>query len=246
MSQSQLKQFKQSAAQNSTNPHKLTNPATISIEWKAGNGEFVYYNKDTKQNVVIGKKLECLVLNQLYTLRGWTPDGNALISNEVANPGKQDFYVREYYTTQKGEKSSKLITNGNWKKEIKGNQPVNFYASLYAVCLINGGDQLVNIRIGGSGLSSLIKAKIRPEDGFTTIFTAGKKQKTGMVSYHELDINQTVEVSNELSTHVMSHYEKLNEYLNQYFTTQEETGDDTASSFFSSDDFEDTDFVPAD
>lgn len=250
MSQStQLTQLKTALAAASTNYLKLTNPVTHFIEWKSGQGEFIFFDKNKNSKVSLGSDIHCLVLSQMSTVRGWTTadkkkKSNALISNEVANTKTQDFVVREYGTGPTGENVSSVVVTGNWVQDIRGKFPVKFYSSLYGVCVIDGVDRLVNIRIGGTGLSSLIKAKIRPEDGFVVSFKKGEANTTGMVTYHELDISQSSDVNPELTKNVMAHYKTLNDYLNQYFSYDEAKNID-ADQVFGDVEFEDADFVPA-
>ena len=112
---------------------KIKNPAKYFLKWSNGSGEISYYDKETKENVILGNNISFLLLDQLSTARGWdTETESAIVGTEVRNPAFEPMALRSYK-----EGNSKQIAKGIWKTKLKDQYPVDFYASLYIITIIN-------------------------------------------------------------------------------------------------------------
>ncbi len=199
-----------------------SNPAQYFLEWKPRVGKFEYYDKELQQKVIVDK-IEGLALFVHFVLRGWDKDGSALISNEVKNPAQQPFTVCKYSTDNNGNKQVEDVVTGIWRTDIKGKYPVDIYQSMYLTATIHNELALVNLRIGKSGLSDLIKAKIKPEDLFVLHFQTGTLQSTKIAKWYSLQVSKTTDNFAVYETLAIQHYRLLTDYFKEYFAVGVQT-----------------------
>jgi hypothetical protein len=195
---------------------RTPNPAQIFLEWKAGEGVFEFYDKELQEKVKIDKPIRFILLDSLATCRGWDSQNEAaLIGTEVRNPATDRITLRSYYT-ENGEKRRQKLVEGLWKTDIKDNYPVDYYQSLYATLEVGDDLLLANIKVGRSGLSSLIKAKLKADDTFLITFSKGEEQKNGAAKWRALKIEKETTLPDGWEEQATSHYKELQAYLSQY------------------------------
>lgn len=128
---------------------KPTNPAKQFIKVKGG--ELTYYDKESKQDVVVPSPIDFIVLDQLATVKGWSDaDDSGYWSNEVRSVGSDELTIR----TKNGVKET-----GIWK-DIKGKPSVSgakYNASIYIAHFVDGKAVLVNLGLSGAALNAWIE-----------------------------------------------------------------------------------------
>lgn len=201
--------------------NRTPNPARLFLEWKAGDGVFEYYDRELQDKIRIDQPIRFVLLDSLATCRGWdSQNGAALVGTEVRNPATDKITLRSYYT-ENGEKKSQKLIEGLWKTEIKDKYPVDYCQSLYATLEMGDDLMLANIRVGRSGLSDLIKAKLKAIDSFLITFSRGEKQKNGAANWHSLKIAKETTLPEGWEEQATHHYKELQNYLNQYLAPRQ-------------------------
>jgi hypothetical protein len=130
-----------------TTPH----PSTLWAEWDGSNGALRYYNKETKENVLIPDKFTIILLDQLSCINGWSDSNESgIYSNEIRNIGKDILRVVTY--------SGKTIAEGIYKSispsiaSAGGKFTANLYVAYKSVSL--GKLAIGSIKLKGVALSS--------------------------------------------------------------------------------------------
>jgi hypothetical protein len=196
---------------------KLSNPAQYFLKWSNGSGEISYYDKEKKENIIIGNNISFLLLDQLSTAKGWdSQNESAIIGTEVRNPAFEPIILRSYK-----DGNSNQIVKGIWKTEIKDKYPVDFYASLYIVTIINSKPVLANLQIKGACLADLFEAKLKSVDGFYINFKKGEQQKNGVAKWFSLSVSKTIEVPKIIDDLAVGYYNQLQDYLDQYLAKKQ-------------------------
>lgn len=199
---------------------KKQNPAQYFLKWNNGSGEITYYDKEKgkvdkeKGKVNLGNNISFLLLDQLSTAKGWDQINETnIIGTEVRNPQFEPIILRSY----KDGKASQ-VAKGIWKTEIKDKYPVDFYASLYIITIIDEKPVLANLQVKGACLASLFVAKLRSVDEFWITFKKGEEQKNGMAKWFDLTIQKTTEVPKIVNDVSLDYYNELQDYLEQYLS----------------------------
>lgn len=156
----------------------LTNPATHFMEWKGGNGELSYWDKEKKEKVLVKLPLEFLVLDQLSTITGYSKrDKNSYYSNEVRNVTKDELTVKVAGTVRE---------HGLYKDltdvRAKG---ASYTKSVYIAYKVGEDYTIGNIKMNGSALSSWIEftGTCIVDNGKVTI-ERGKKQESSVGDFY--------------------------------------------------------------
>ena len=122
--------------------NKSTSPVSRYYTWKSNEKTFSYYDRETKQNVLVELPLKFLFLQHYHSVRGWNDASNSSIySNEVYYIGSEDMRV----SASKGG----LIAEGLYK-DIKPRVIASggrYHRSIYVV-LEDGS--IANISVKGS------------------------------------------------------------------------------------------------
>ena len=150
---------------------QLVNPAKKFIKWNGDKekGYFYYYDKETKENVILAFPVAFLVLDELATITGFEKTiKSTFYSNEVHRIGEEQFLVKCFngkggagYTIATGlysEIKDKL-------KTVTGD--VKYTASIYAMYRNEKSEfELVNFHLAGSALNAWIELKKVVKDIF--------------------------------------------------------------------------------
>lgn len=196
---------------------KKPNPAQFFLKWNNGSGEITYYDKEKKENVILGNNISFLLLDQLSTARGWDQINQcAMIGTEVRNPQFEPITIRIYK-----DGNSNQIAKGIWKTQLKDQYPVDYYASLYIVTIIDEKPVLANLQVKGACLANLFEAKLRSVDEFWITFKKGEMQKNGMAKWFDLNITKTTETPRIVNDVALDYYNELQDYLDQYLEKEE-------------------------
>ena len=127
----------------------VVNPASKFITWSSKHDQFTYYDKEAKENVLIGVELKFLALARYKTVKGWNQKRQfSIISNEVKSLN-DEIIVTAY--PKSGEKFE--LCRGGWsdiRQTIDSNDG-KYTESVYSM-LPNG--ELVNIQLSGASLST--------------------------------------------------------------------------------------------
>jgi hypothetical protein len=189
------------------------NPATRFFEWNGEKGHFKYYNKETKENVVVDLPFTFLVLDdKLSTIKGWSDaDQSGIWSNEVKDLKTGVLTVR----TSKGVQVEG--TYENIKGKVAG---ADYVKSLY-IAYINEDKKLVigNISIKGASLNSWIEFTKAQKDVYAGIIKVADciEGKKGKVVYQMPNFVMTPAPEKAL-TMALELDKQLQEYLTKYFS----------------------------
>lgn len=125
-----------------------SNPASKFLAWKSTEKAFVYYNKETKENVKLELPLRVLFLEHYHTVKGWSDNAQSGIwSNEVYSISKEPLEVKcKTGTIAKG------IYKDN-RTEIRDAGGV-YHRSVY--CMIETGE-IINLQLKGAVVGGLNK-----------------------------------------------------------------------------------------
>jgi hypothetical protein len=127
---------------------RLENPAKLFLEWSSVNNCFSYYDKATKENILVELPFTFIVLDSLHTLKGFNEKaGIGYYSNEVRDTKKESFKVRSKNGTEWEGKYA------DFSDAFKANG--GKYGQSVYVAIKDDNKQLViaNIFISGSALS---------------------------------------------------------------------------------------------
>lgn len=201
-------------SRSNPNENSNPNPASRWFEWNGETGEVRYYDKESKQNEIVGADFSFILLDQLGSVRGWhDPTESGIYSNEVKDTTRHPLIVKAF---KGGTLAEGLYRDIKDKIKAQGGQ---FVANCYIAFQENGSLKMGSLRLKGSALNvwsefckanraDLYKKAIRING-----FTEGKKgrivYRTPVLSLVELEGNQDAEA--------LQLDQKLQEYLKSYF-----------------------------
>lgn len=153
-------------------------PASRYFEWASEEKSFKYYDRDSKQNVVVSLPMRFLVLKEFHTVKGWDDKSQSgIYSNEVVNISQEFLEVKSF----KGG----LICKGTYKdiKEQVHASGGHYVKSIYA--MDQNGD-VINFQLKGSAVQewgeSFNKCRNRFADEWV-ICEKAEERKKGRVNY---------------------------------------------------------------
>jgi len=81
-----------------SNPTDNTpNPCTRWFEWNGSAGDIRYYDKEKKENVIVGDKFSFMLLDEMNAVSGWHEASESRIySNEVRDTKQEVFVVKSF------------------------------------------------------------------------------------------------------------------------------------------------------
>lgn len=135
-------------SRSNPNENSTPNPATCWFEWNGEHGHVRYYDKDAKQNVIVGDDFIFLLLDQLGSVRGWhDASDSGIYSNEVKDTRQEALIVKSFKGGTLAEGIYKDIKD---RVNAMGGQ---FVANCY-IAFKNGSNQLVigSMRFKGASL----------------------------------------------------------------------------------------------
>ena len=121
-----------------------SNPATKFLSWKSNDKQFSYYDKETKENVLVPLPLKFLVLDEMHSISGWNDaTQSGIYSNEVKFISKETMTVKPF----KGNEIAKGLYK-DIKEKVKS-AGGHYVKSIY-IMLEDG--TLANLQLKGSAV----------------------------------------------------------------------------------------------
>jgi len=198
----------------------LANPAKRYLDWDSENGQFKYYNKETKENVAVKLPITFYVLDELATIKGFSDKHQGgMWSNEVKNISNQKLKV-----VGKGKDGNLFQVAEGLYSEIKDNLVAaggKYTRSLY-VAMLNDKDEyeIVNFQLKGAAFSGWLdftKTMSNVELMASRVECADfKREKKGATKY-TIPLFKREEASEEGNEAAISLDVELQEYLTKYF-----------------------------
>lgn len=205
------------------------NPSKHFIQWKSKNAQFSYYDKETKEDVMLKSPFSFIPLSICSTLKGYNhKKEKTYISNEVKNLKTDVLTVTSYDK----DKKRKVEYQGLYE-DIKENldQNIKFTVSLYAG--IKGDDKklkLVNLQLNGAGLHHWFDFT-KNNDIWKNAVKVAKTtdERNGTVDY-KAPVYEAMKISEEMDVEAAVLQEEITAYLTEYFkkaSVVETTSNDT-------------------
>lgn len=199
-----------------SNPTERTdpNPCARWFEWSGSEGVVRYYDRDKKENVVIGNDFGFILLDQLGGVTGWSDKHDSgIFSNEVKDTLQDVLLVKTF--------AGHMLAEGVYKaiKDKVNAQGGNFTANLYIAFKGDGSDLVIgSLRLKGAALmawsdfekkhrADLYKKAIRIKG-----FDEGKKGKV-VFRTPKFSVVELTEESNQQAVQLDA---KLQEYFGTY------------------------------
>jgi len=150
------------------------NPATKLIDFNGETGIFDYYDKEKKENIELGTKIEFIVLNELSGITGWSDqDESAIWSNEVEKTTEEELTIR----TKKG-----VLISGLYRKIKKDVISLGGKYCKIVYIKLKGEDTISRLRLKGAALSAWINKKINTK-AQSIIVSGTEEGKKGSIKY---------------------------------------------------------------
>lgn len=121
-----------------------SNPATKFLNWKSNDKCFSFYDRETKENVLVPLPFKFLVLEEMHTISGWNDaTQSGIYSNEVKFISKETMTVKPF----KGNEIAKGLYK-DIKEKVKA-AGGHYVKSIY-IMLEDGS--LANLQLKGSAV----------------------------------------------------------------------------------------------
>jgi len=193
-----------------------SNPATKFLNWKSNDKCFSFYDRETKENVLVSLPFKFLVLEEMHTISGWNDASQSgIYSNEVKFISKETMTVKPF----KGNEIAKGLYK-DIKEKVKA-AGGHYVKSIY-IMLEDGS--LANLQLKGSAVQGwgefTQKGKQRLVDEWVSVDKAidGKK---GAVKFTTPDfkfLQSITDVESELADDC---FNTLEAYLTTYLSKAE-------------------------
>jgi hypothetical protein len=193
-----------------------SNPATKFLNWKSNDKCFSFYDRETKENVLVPLPFKFLVLEEMHTISGWNDaTQSGIYSNEVKFISKETMTVKPF----KGNEIAKGLYK-DIKEKVKA-AGGHYVKSIY-IMLEDGS--LANLQLKGSAVQGwgefTQKGKQRLVDEWVSVDKAidGKK---GAVKFTTPDfkfLQSITDVESELADDC---FNTLEAYLTTYLSKAE-------------------------
>ena len=185
--------------------------ATRYLEWSGSEGKMKYYDKSTKENVLVDLPFTFTVLDILHTITGYSDtDESGFWSNEVKNIQTDELTVQT--------KKNKYPPMVYGKMADILNRGAKYAQSVY-IAFKDESDTLVigNLKLYGSAIGSWIEFRKKSD-----VYKVGCKivsaepKKKGKTDYFE-PVYKEVQISDGTNTEAIELDKRLQEYLSIYF-----------------------------
>ena len=190
-----------------------SNPATKFLSWKSNDKQFSYYDKETKENVLVPLPLKFLVLDEMHSISGWNDaTQSGIYSNEVKFISKETMTVKPF----KGNEIAKGLYK-DIKEKVKS-AGGHYVKSIY-IMLEDG--TLANLQLKGSAVQKwgefTAKGKQRLVDEWVVVDKAvdGKK---GAVKFTTPDFRFLQSITDAESELADECFNTLEAYMNTYLS----------------------------
>lgn len=201
-----------------SNPHEKgqPNPSTRWFEWNGEHGAIRYYDKESKQTLIVDLPFMFIVLDELGGVAGWhDPSQSGIYSNEVKDTRQDALIVKAF-------KGGTLVEG--MYRDIKDR--VNSLGGAFnTICYLayknDGGELKIGaLRLKGAALAAWMEFRKQNRNEFYTKaikisgFTEGKK---GKITYRipKFSIN---DISPETISTAVELDKNLQEYLKGYLS----------------------------
>jgi len=193
-----------------------SNPATKFLSWKSNDKQFSYYDKETKENVLVPLPLKFLVLDEMHSISGWNDaTQSGIYSNEVKFISKETMTVKPF----KGNEIAKGLYK-DIKEKVKS-AGGHYVKSIY-IMLEDG--TLANLQLKGSAVQKwgefTAKGKQRLVDEWVVVDKAvdGKK---GAVKFTTPDFRFLQSITDAESELADDCFNTLEAYMSTYLSKAE-------------------------
>ena len=192
------------------------NPSKYFLEWKSNDKTFVYYDKETRENVKIDLPFKFLTLAEMHTVKGWhDASQSGVFANEVKFIGTEELNVRAF---KGGEIAKGLYKDIKVKVKSLGG---HYARSVYILV----GEDIWNIQLKGSAVQAwgdfTQKTRSRLSDEWISI-TGANEQKKGSIKYTTPEFSFDGSLTEEEAKHADAAYDKLTAYVEAYTKKNEE------------------------
>lgn len=190
-----------------------SNPAKKYIGWKSNEKAFSYYDKESKENVLIPLPFKFLVLEELHAVSGWNDaTSSGIYSNEVKFISKEEMTVKPF----KGNEIAKGLYKDIKDKVVSAGG--NYIKSIYVML---EDFTIANIHLKGSSVKQwgdfTQKGKTRLTDEWVTVESVIEGKK-GAVKYTTPDFKYLQSLTAEEGIKADGLYNDLEAYLRSYLT----------------------------
>ena len=193
-----------------------SNPATKFLSWKSNDKQFSYYDKETKENILVPLPLKFLVLDEMHSISGWNDaTQSGIYSNEVKFISKETMTVKPF----KGNEIAKGLYK-DIKEKVKS-AGGHYVKSIY-IMLEDG--TLANLQLKGSAVQKwgefTAKGKQRLVDEWVVVDKAvdGKK---GAVKFTTPDFRFLQSITDAESELADECFDTLEAYMSTYLSKAE-------------------------
>lgn len=192
------------------------NPSKMFIQWKSKNAQFYYYDKETKEDVLLKMPFTFIPLSICSTVKGYNhKKTKTFIANEVKNLTTDVLTVTSYNNVTKEKK----VEYKGLYSEIKDNfdQNIKFTISLYAGIKDDKGKlKLVNIQLNGAGLHHWFDFT-KSTDIWKNAVKVAKStdEKNGDVTY-KAPVYEALKISQEMDIEAAILQKEIENYLKEY------------------------------
>ena len=193
-----------------------SNPATKFLNWKSNDKCFSFYDRETKENVLVPLPFKFLVLEEMHTISGWNDaTQSGIYSNEVKFISKETMTVKPF----KGNEIAKGLYK-DIKEKVKA-AGGHYVKSIY-IMLEDGS--LANLQLKGSAVQGwgefTQKGKQRLVDEWVSVDKAidGKK---GAVKFTTPDFKFLQSITDAESELADDCFNTLETYLKTYLKKEE-------------------------
>lgn len=219
-----------------SNPNEgSVNPSTRWFSWNGEHGHFEYYDKEKKENVIVGDKFQFLLLDTMFSVRGWhKPSDSGIYSNEVRDTRSEPMVVKSF----KGG----ILAEGLYSeiKDVVNTKGGKFTTNLYIAYKVGTELKIGALSLSGAPLSvwmEFSKANRQDLDTHAVQFSGYEEKVNGRVTYRipaKVVLMTVTDAANEaavkldqeiLQPHFRA-YLKKNQNLNEYLDHQEPSKED--------------------
>lgn len=165
-----------------SNPNEgSVNPSTRWFSWNGEHGHFEYYDKEKKETVIVGDKFQFLLLDTMFSVRGWhKPSDSGIYSNEVRDTRSEPMIVKSF----KGG----ILAEGLYSeiKDVVNTKGGKFTTNLYIAYKAGADLKIGALSLSGAPLSvwmEFSKANRQDLDTHAVQFSGYEEKVNGRVTY---------------------------------------------------------------
>jgi hypothetical protein len=194
-----------------------TNPASITLEWKGGEGHWRYWNKAEKKQEHVNS-VSFVLLDELSSISGFAEQyGTSGFSNEVHSTKTEELVVRVFR-----DAGAKVVCRGLYS-DIKADLPSGLKYTKVLYALDVSSKKIIRLLLSGSALTSWINTEIDRNGVISQERTQDGKK--GAVKF-KIPVFESSEISQEDDELALEADKELQEYLESRKAPIAETPDE--------------------